>query len=60
MKAQMRNPDEYYHKMNKLKKHSNGEAAWDKKPQTKMEKSNQKKQRVIVENQNIALVNMRK
>ena len=61
MKAQMRNPDEYYHKMNKMKKHDqSGEIAFDRKPITKMEKANQAKQRRMEENQNIALVNMRR
>ena len=60
-KAQMRNPDEYYHKMIKVKKHDEtGEAMLDKRPLTKDEKANQAKQRKLQENQNIALVAMRR
>jgi U3 small nucleolar RNA-associated protein 11 len=61
LKAQLRNPDEYYHKMNRMKKHDDsGEAQFDRKPLNKMEKTNQAKARKIEENQNIALVNMKR
>lgn len=35
LKAQLKNPDEYYHKMNKMKKHDiTGEAMFDSRPKT--------------------------
>ena len=55
-KASLRNPDEFYHKMKKMKKDDKtGEAMF-----FETEKTNQAKQRKVMENQNIALVNMKK
>ena len=63
MKAQMRNPDEFYHKMrNMRKKEDTGEIQFlsgGLNTKNKQEKVDQAKQRKIHENQDIALVNMR-
>jgi hypothetical protein len=56
----MRNPDEFYHKMKKMKKDDrSGEAMFIQSNDPK-EKTNQAKQRKMMENQNIALVNMKR
>jgi hypothetical protein len=56
----MRNPDEFYHKMKKMKKDDrSGEAMFIQSNDPK-EKTNQAKQRKLMENQNIALVNMKR
>ena len=61
VKAQLRNPNEYYHKMKKMKKHDEtGEAMYDNRPKTIEEKTNMRKQRTMTENQNIALTMMRR
>ena len=63
MKAQMRNPDEFYHKMRYMrKKEDTGEIQFlsgGLNTKNKQEKVDQAKQRKIHENQDIALVNMR-
>ena len=47
--------------MNRMKKHDkSGEIAFDNKPKNKMEKTKMAKKRQANENQNIALVNMRR
>jgi len=44
-----------------MRKHDiTGDAVFDKRPKTLHEKTNQTKQRKMIENSNIALVNMRK
>lgn len=47
--------------MNRMQKDDkSGDLMFINKPKTQMEKTNQTKMRVIVENQNVALVNLRK
>ena len=56
--ASQRNPDEFYHRMKKMRKDDKtGEAMF---VQQKAEKANASKQRKMMENQNIALVNMKR
>ena len=60
IKAQMRNPDEHYHKMKKMRKDDRTGEALFMGANTPAEKENQMKQRKMFENQNIALVNMKR
>ena len=59
LKAQMRNPDEFYHKMGRMKKDPFTGKAVVGKPTTKEAKTNMRKVMTIDENANVALVNMR-
>lgn len=60
LQAQLRNPDEYYHGMSRMKRDDKTGKAVNSQELTLSEKTNQRKARKIDENSTIALVNLRR